>query len=475
MKKLFAVLAAATMLLSGCASNQAEAPAGPAWDEEVDVLIVGAGGSGMTAAIEAKTAGAEKVLVIEKQEALNGVTYLCEGILSGYETKLAKKYDVHYTAEDCYNQMMNSALYAIDPDLTWITAEQCGPLIDWLADEVGVPFKDEVDQQPFYGPNRLLHYVEGGGAGYREPFTNKLNELGVELRFNNKAVKLVGNDAHDEVIGAEVETPEGTKTIKADSVVLCTGGYANSTEMIQRMNPRNRCLKANHEGGATGDAMIMASEFGALLHNQDEAKYGLSDMNGSSYTFRGTIQIGQDGKRFRDEKGHPNASRIGLHAAMNRSEVDYIWAFGDANHIASSEYNQKAVEKNKSVVSADTIEELAVKMEIDPATLQATVDAWNESCDLGFDKEHGRYVAMDKIETAPYYALKLSPLVGMSYGGVVRNEKGEVIKVNGNTIPGLYVAGEAAEGANANGWTCSHALTWGRIAGKNAAAYAMSK
>ncbi len=484
MKKFLAMMLA-TLMLVGCgasvadpAVNSAEPTASSVkFDEEVDVLIIGAGGSGMTAAIEAKTAGAEKVVVLEKQETLNSITYLCEGILSGYETQLTKKQDIHYTAQDCYNEMMEKSGYILDPKLTMITAEQCGPLIDWLIDEIGVEFEEKVDAIPFYGPHELLHHVKGGGAGYRDPFTRKLEELDVELRFQNKAVELIGNEAHNEVIGAKIETPEGSKMIKADAVVLCTGGYANSTEMIQRMNPRNMCLKTNRpEGPATGDGMIMASEFGALLHNQDDAKYGLGDYSGNRNSFRGTIMVGNDGLRFRDEKGHFDLSPAAMRVGMNRAGVDFVWAIEDDAVMQASESDLKALEKNENVIKADSIAELAEKTGIDAENLQNTIDNWNSFCDKGVDEEFVRDPAtMQKIDKAPYYALKLGAGVGMSFGGIARTEKGEVLKVNGNTIPGLYVAGEAAEAASANGWTCSHALTWGRIAGKNAAAYAMSK
>ena len=487
MKKFLAILLAALMLV-GCGAgtapeSQAEAPAeaqstGAQFDEEVDVLIIGAGGSGMTAAIEAKTAGAEKVLVIDKQEkTLNSITYLCEGILSGYETQLTKKLDIHFTAQNCYDEMMEKSGYILDPKLTMITAEQCGPLIDWLIDEVGVEFEETVDAIPFYGPNPLLHHVKGKGMGYREPFLNKLDELGVELRMNNKAVSLIGNEAHDEVIGANIVTPEGDKKIKADAVIICTGGYANSTEMIQRMNPRNLCLKTNRaEGPAQGEGMIMASEFGALLHNQDDAKYGLSDYSGNRYSFRGTIMVGNDGRRFRDEKGHFDLSPAAMRVGMNRAGVDFVWAVEDDAVMQASERDLQALAENENVIKADSIKELAEKAGIDAEKLQATVDTWNEYCDKGYDGEFSRNPAtFQKIEKAPFYCVKLGAGVGMSFGGIARTEKGEVLKVNGNTIPGLYVAGEAAEAASANGWTCSHALTWGRIAGKNAAAYAMAK
>lgn len=474
MKKILTLVLAAIMLVV-CGAAVAESAA---FDEEVDVLVIGAGGSGMCAAIEAKTAGAEKVLVIDKQEErLLSITYLCEGILSGYETQLTKKQDIHFTAEDCYNEMMEKSGYILDPKLTMITAEQCGPLIDWLIDEIGVEFEETVDAIPFYGPNPLLHHVKGGGAGYREPFLAKLEELDVELRMNHHATKLIGNEAHDEVIGAQIETPDGVKNIKADAVILCTGGYANSTEMIQRMNPRNRCLKTNRaEGPAQGEGMIMASEFGALLHNQDDAKYGLADYNGSRYSFRGTIMVGNDGRRFRDEKGHFDLSPTAMRVGMNRANVDFVWAIEDDAAMQASESDLKALEKNENVIVADSIEELAEKTGIAADTLVETINNWNSFCEKGVDEEFMRDAAtMQKIEKAPYYALKMGAGVGMSFGGIARNEKGEVLKVNGNIIPGLYVAGEAAEAASANGWTCSHALTWGRIAGRNAGAYSLEK
>lgn len=469
MKKILTV--ALALMIFACAPM---AMAETQFDEEVDVLVVGAGGSGMCAAIEAKMAGAEKVLVIDKQEKLNSLTYLCEGILSGYEDQLAKKHDVHVTAEQCFDQMMNSGSWRADPELTWITAKECGNLIDWLIDEVHVPFKDVCEINPGYGPLPLIHYVEGKGAGLRQPFMDKLEELDVELRMNNRAVELVGNEDHKQVIGAKIETPDGVKTVKADAVVLCTGGYADSPEMIGRVNPGTEYMITMRAGGpSTGDGIIMASEFGAMMHNMDRTIYGGGDYNNSPYRMSGVLMLDAEGRRFKDERGHANLSRDAYRIGMQRTGTDYYWTIGDAASAAANESDAAAVEKNKNIIVADTLAELAEKTGMDQTVLEETVANWNSYCDEGADLEFERNPeTFAKLETAPYYAMKSGCRAGFTYGGIARNEKGEVINYRGNAIPGLYVGGEAAVAACDNGWTASHAMTWGRIAGRSAGAYA---
>ena len=485
MKKFLAILLAAMMLV-GCGAASAPEAQGEAlvepessaaqFDEEVDVLVVGAGGAGMCAAIEAKNAGVEKVLVIDKQEKLNSLTYLCEGILSGYEDQIAKKHDVHETAQHCFDQMMRSGKWRADPALTWITAEECGNLIDWLIDEVNVPFKDVCEVNPGYGPLALIHYVEGKGAGLRQPFLDKLEAIGVELRMSNRAVELIGNETHKEVIGAKVETADGVKTVKADAVVLCTGGYADSPEMIGRVNPGTEyMITMRPNGPSTGDGIILASEFGAMMHNMDRTIYGGGDYSSNPNRLNGMMMLDAKGARFKDERGHYAVSRDSYRVGMQSNGVDYYWVVGDAASTAASEGDQTAVEKNPNIIVADTLAELAEKTGMDAAVLEETVAAWNKGVEAGKDEAFDRNPeTMAKLETAPYYAMKAGCRAGFTYGGIARNENGEVLNYRGTTIPGLYVGGEAAVAACDNGWTMSHAMTWGRIAGKSAAAYAMA-
>ena len=505
MKSIFSkvaiLLLCAALLCAGCApaaapaeetpapaEKPAEATEAPAaqepaqpeeteqWDEEVDVLVVGSGGAGLSAAVEAADAGAEKVLIIEKLSYMGGVTFLSQGIMSGYETQIAKELDIHCTADQCYDQQIKESNYTIQADLTRITSDECGPSIDWLIDEIGVPFQDVVDASIVYGPLPLLHYTDGGGQAFKEPFLKALEERDVELRLDTKAVELIGDEERN-VIGAVAETADGNIRIKAKAVVLATGGYANNTDLIRRLHPQNDLYTGAGAPGSTGDAMLLASEFGACIINGFNVQCYMRDYDQITSKVGGwTIYVGANGQRFMNEKLITTTDNAAIMDAvkyrMHDDGVDYIWCINDQ---AAMDLYQPARPEGLEYVKGETIEELAVNMGVDPEVFKATIDRWNELAELGVDEDFGRTRSFDKIETAPFYAVKSRPGAVITYGGVLRNEKGEVVKVNGDIIPGLYVAGEAAAAANANGWTVSHAITWGRIAGRNAGAYAVSK
>ncbi len=461
------------MMLFACATASAEQPA---WDEEVDVLIVGSGGAGLSAAVEAADAGAQRVLIIEKLGYMGGVTFMSQGILSGYETQVAKAADVHCTADQCYEQQIRESNYTIQADLTRITADECGTSIDWLIDEIGVPFKDVVDASVVYGPLPLLHYTEGGGAAFKEPFLKALEQRGVELRLNTKAVKLIGDEERN-VVGVVAETKEGEIRIGAKAVVLATGGYANNTELIRRLHPQNDLYTGAGAPGSTGDAILMASEFGACIVNGDNVQCYMRDYDEvTSKVGSWTIYVGANGERFMNEKLITTTDNKAIMDAvkhrMHEDGVDYIWCIND--QVAMDQY-KPARPNGYDYVTGETLEDLASNMGVDAQTLTATIERWNSMVEKGVDEDFGRTRSFEKIEAAPFYAVKSRPGAVITYGGLLRNTKGEVVKVDGNTIPGLYVAGEAAAAANANGWTISHAITWGRIAGRNAGAYAMTK
>ena len=498
MKKIALALAVMMMMsiLSACAPSSQENAAPPApteapapnvpsdippeqkevWDKEVDVLVVGSGGAGLSAAVEAADAGAEKVLIIEKLAAMGGVTFLSQGIMSGFETQITKKLDIHCTADQCYEQQMKETDYAIDPILTRITSDQCGISIDWLIDEIGVPFQEVVDASPVYGPLPLLHHTEGGGQAFKEPFLKALEERNIELLLETKATELIGDEERN-VTGAAASTPDGEIRIKAKAVILCTGGYANNTDLIRRIHPKNDLFNGAGAPGSTGDAMLLASEFGACIVNGDNAQCYIRDYDDVNSKIGGwTIYVGANGERFMDETlmvtTFNQAIMQAVNHRMHEDGTDYIWLLNDQ---AAMDLYKPSRPDGMEYIQADNIEGLAEAMGVEGSALKATVDRWNQMVEQEADDDFGRTSRFVKIETPPFYAVKGKPGAVITYGGVLRNEKSEVVKVNGDIIPGLYVAGEAAAAANANGWTVSHAITWGRIAGQNAGAYAAGK
>ena len=273
----------------------------------------------------------------------------------------------------------------------------------------------------------------------------------------------------------------------ADSVVIATGGYAYNPELTVRLDPEKAGTMGIGWEGATGDGIIMASNVGAALTHLQDMMCVLKDYeimtehNGNSTTANvssfisrdNTVLVGANAKRFCDEKdiGYmTQALNTPIFDQMHRDELGYVWAISD---VASLEAKGVKRGLNMEFITANTFEELAEKMGLDAATLTETLTNYNSYVAAGHDPEFGRLLLAEL--TAPYAAVKVMPCEIITYGGVARNTEAEVIRADGTVIEGLYVAGEASANSAYMGFTVSNAYTWGRIAGTNAAAYALSK
>lgn len=455
----------------------------PSFDDQADLVVVGAGPAGIAAAIEAVDQGCEDVILLEKTGILGGTAILSEGILSGYDTQLSKKHGAVVTAQECYDRMMEISDAQIDPVKTMITAEKCGETIDWLIDVVHVPFVDEVVVNPTYGPLQMIHNVEGKGSGFAEPFAAAIEERpAIRLMLETPAVSLIG-DEEDRIIGVEATRDGQPYRIQAKAVILATGGCGSNTELLSRLIPLyDGCVPAAH-AGATGDAMLMASEFGAAISNPNLFRATLADVEAieqkgirgfaasiGNFLQGGAIIVNTEGERFIDDRPveRVGSFHIPFFEAMHNGAGNYFWAINDQ---AGMDVKGATRPVGLEYIQADTLEELAALIDVDPVTLRATVDRWNELATMGVDEDFGRTIDLTPLGEGPYYAVKTGVAAMITYAGVLNNEKAEVVKVNGDTIPGLYVAGEAAANANWAGWMMSNAFTWGRIAAQNALDY----
>ncbi|MBP3521050.1 MAG: FAD-dependent oxidoreductase, partial [Oscillospiraceae bacterium] len=167
-----------------------------------DVVVIGAGGAGLSAALEAKDQGAGKVILLEKMAAIGGTTFTSQGLIGGYDSKLQKEKGIELTFEQMYDNLMSNASYHLDPALTTITLQKSGGTVDWLADRVKM---DINDVKVGYGPLQMMHTVKGGGAGMAEPFNAALEEAGVELMLETRATELI-TDASGAVVGVRAES-----------------------------------------------------------------------------------------------------------------------------------------------------------------------------------------------------------------------------------------------------------------------------
>lgn len=453
-------------------------------EKSADVVVIGAGGAGLSAAIEAMDKGAGSVILLEKLSAIGGTTFISQGVIGGYNTQIAKKANVELTYEAMYDNLMSNAVYRLDPELTAITVKESGATIDWLQTRVEIPFTDEI--KVGYGPLQMMHVMDGGGMAMKLPFENALSKAGVEVLLETKAVALL-MDAEGGVKGVRAQKGNTTIEISAKAVVVATGGYANNPELTALLDPEKAGTFGIGFSGSTGDGIIMACNIGAALTHTNHMMCVLKDYeimsehNGNSATANvsrfiaapNLVLVGQDAKRFVDEKSGGYMTQelnAPVFEQMHKDKVGYVWAITDT---ASQEELKFARGLEMNFIQADSAEALAEKMELNGEVLAETINRYNEAVANQHDPEFGR-LKMTELK-APYIAVKVVPCEIITYGGIARNEKAQVIRADATVIPGLYVAGEAAANSAYMGFTLSNCFTWGRIAGANAAAYAAEK
>lgn len=445
-----------------------------------DVVVIGAGGAGLAAAVEAKDKGVRKVVLLEKMASIGGTTFISQGLIGAYDSKLAKKLGVKLTYEAMYDNLMNNAKYRLDPVLSEITIRKSGETIDWLQERVKVPFINDIAIG--YGPLKMMHMVVGGGIGFQKPFLTLVKELGIDLMLETKATEIL-LDTKSNVRGVKASKDGSELTILAKAVVVATGGYSNNPVLTAILDPEKEGTMGIGFTGATGDGIIMANNIGAALTHMNHMMFVLKDYeimtkhNGTSNTANvsrfiaapNCILVGKDGKRFVDEKSGGYMTQelnSPVFNQMNKDRLGYVWAISDEAALKNLKVSRGL---DMEFISAPTPEALAEKMGLDPSALAKTIADYNEYAKAGFDKEFKR----TQLATigAPYVAVSVMPCEIITYGGVARNRKTEVLRADGNVIPGLYVAGEAGGNSAYMGFTLSNAFTWGRIAGANAAEF----
>lgn len=451
---------------------------------KADVVVIGAGASGIAAAIEARDNGAKKVILLEKMASIGGTTCTSQGVIAGYETKIAKELGVSVSYDAMYNNLMSNASYRLDPVLTKITVERSGQTIDWLQERLAFPFLKKITVS--YGPLQMMHAIDGGGAGMYQPFLKAIADSNIELVLETRATSLI-TDSKGAIKGVKAERNGGAVTISCKSVVVATGGYAYNPLLTTLLNPEMSGIMGIGFPGATGDGLIMGSAVGAALTHTNNLMAVLKDYEimtkyaGTSNTANvsrfiaapNLVLVGKNAKRFVDEKNvgyMTQALNEPIFDQMHKDELGYVWAISDAQTL-----NSMGVKRGLGMefISADSAQELATRMGLDPATLAATIDSYNGYAKTGIDPDFKRTkpVAL----TPPYCAVSVMPCEIITYGGLARNVKGEVIRADGSAIPGLYVAGEAGANSSFMGFTLSNAFTWGRIAGASAANFANKK
>lgn len=447
-----------------------------------DVVIVGAGGAGLTAAIEAANNGAS-VILLEKMPMEGGNTLISGGEYAAPGNWLQKEEGIEDSKDTFYEDILKGGDYENDPELVRILADNALESAEWLRDEVNVTFEDYLLFFGGHSVKRSLVPKDASGVELIGKLTKKAQEVGVITHLNTTAKELIVEN--DKVVAVKAEFDGKEITYNANNgVILATGGFGSNLEMRVKYNPEmNEKILSTNSVGSTGDGITMAENVGAeLVDMQYIQTYPTCDPELGTLLYVGDVRmegrsilVNKEGKRFVEELERRDV--ISKAVVEQTGGVSYM--FWDEASMKASGVNVKHKREydylieNGILVKADTIEEAAAFFDIDAKELKKTVEKYNEYAKNGKDEEFNKRGTLTAFTDGPYYIMKSKPAIHHTMGGIKINKDANVIDTEGNVIKGLFAAGEVTgdiHGTNRLGSDAIADITvFGRIAGRNAA------
>ncbi|MBI3950585.1 MAG: flavocytochrome c [Acidobacteria bacterium] len=472
-------------------------------EEVTDILIVGAGTSGMPAAIQAADLGA-KVLVLDKNEAIGGMLHISGGQLSGANSKLQISKGIEDSPERHYRDALRIGRYKANSELVKLAVENAAAMVDWLQ-EIGVEFMPEA---PFFVYGHEIYSVprtyQGVASGrtlleaLRKELDKRIKRGDVVVSLNTKVTKLI-KDKDGRVVGVSVEDQSGTsRDLYAKAVILATGGYGANREMIKKYNPHCAPSVVTCLPHATGDGILMAQAAGAkLTHMQyfipvpgaiEDPKTPGRPSFGVRFPpdhYSDAIWVNKLGQRFINEHTmHPDERERAL---LKQPDLTFFLVLDEKTKDENpsvirgwtkEKFEQEAT-RGEVVKRAGSIEDLARKIGVDAGKLKETVETYNSHAASGTDPEFDRK-KLRKLDQPPFYAIRTTGTTLLTMGGVKVNHSLQVEDENGRVIPGLYAVGETLGAgqlmgdALVSGMSVGPAITLGRIVASNAYQYAQT-
>jgi flavocytochrome c len=457
------------------------------WDKQVDVLVVGTGFAGLSAAIEAGEAG-KKVLVIEKMKAAGGNSIISDGGIAAPGTLLQEEHRIEDSQQLMYEDMLKAGLGLNHPNLLATFVTNAGDAFQWTVDYLNVPYMDRVDL--FGGHSVPRCYTPEGITGNTilKRMIRKVEELEIPILYNTCFRRFIRYEegrvigcVEDSEFDHKSDTGVSSYIKTSKGIVIASGGYGADVKFRSIQDPRiDDSIQTTNKPFATAEVLKSALAIGAasvhLSHIQlgawaspDEPGFGHGPMFADYIVFKdGVIIDPKSGRRIVNELGDRKLVADAILAAGNP-------CVGIADHRAVTESGwdiSKAI--NKGVVKVfDRMDELAHFYGMDIESLSESIKRYNNSVNKGNDEDFGKPIFQDakEIESSPYYGMRLWPKVHFTMGGLRINEKAQVMDFEGNVIKGLYAAGEVAGGVHGASRLASCAITecivFGRIAGQN--------
>lgn len=501
--------------------NTETAETADAVELEADVVVVGAGGAGISAALTAQQEGA-KTILLEKAATPGGVSVIAGGPM-GIDSNDQKEAGVAgtFTTEDVLKYWQDYNCWMDDGMLFYNIASNSGETIDWL-EENGMPFTFMGTEQAAHAdgfPTYHIYEDQENKAGYYVTVAENFEKAGGTIYYQTAGYELMAEN--DTITGIKAKAADGTEyVIKTDAVILCTGGFGANADMIEEQV--GFPLETFTTGTQTGDGATMSQAIGAGKGKTIQQYHGVTSYSGiqtgqgkdeiaKAIYLASSVWVNRRASRFAPEDLNYDTA-LSSNAAATQGE--YFFSIMSEDMVSKVEKEgskalnveipvayeptipmfsvdegwtefRAALEDgvaNGIVFKGATVEELAANMGVDAESLKKTIADYNADCENGKDSVYGkdsRY--MISLGEGPYYAVKARPVSLGGIGGVLVNSNLQVIKDDGTVIKGLYAAGnDIAEIYNnsyplVEGVTMMTALTGGRLCGKEAAAYTASK
>lgn len=440
-----------------------------------DVLVVGAGGAGLSAAATAADEGAS-VILVEMLAFTGGSTAQSGGVM--LRGALPGDPEDTMTADELYEYLYSWTDDKADPEVVRTYVDNAGIDQPW-AFSLG----DGVQETTRYhmSPENIMAIRPVGdataaatGIVLTREMEKGVLERGVDLRLNTAATELIVEDG--KVVGARVESKEGTYPIYAKGgVILCTGGFAQNKELLEQYGtPNADSVLVSCTAGATGTGLIMARDIGAKIQFGDDWDTdGYHTLAATGYTnYLNMVMLDANGERFHREDDQLPFIYTDMIRKVGQGLLDFYF-LTDAN----LDPDPEALISLADAVKCDTVEDVAAYIGCDVETLQATLDTYNANKGAD-DPDTGKLAAYMLGIEAPYYVVKATPIRVVTVGGIVIDKEARVLDESDQPIEGLYAAGELANGSffynvySACGSAVGHAIVYGRIAARNAAAAA---
>ncbi len=440
-------------------------------DRETDVVIIGAGGAGMSAAVEAASQG-KSVIIVEKMPIVGGNTNRATGGINASETSIQKQEGIDDTTDTFYDDTFKGGKELNDPELLRVMVENSAGAVDWLND-LGAGLTRVSLSGGATNP-RIHTPADGSAVGpvVVEALQNKLEELDVEILMETVVTSILEEDG--QAVGIEATTIDGsTFEIRAKAVIIAAGGFGANSDMVESFRPDLIGFSTTNHAGATGDGIELGQAMNASLKDIEQIQIHPTTDPESGYMFTeglrgdGAILINAEGMRFTDELLTRDV--VSMNILKQTDGIAYLVTnkeMSDEN-AALAGYITKGY-----AIECVTLKDVADAIGAEEADVTQTMEKYKEAVSGGTDVEFGRTHLDKTLEAGPYYILKVTPGIHHTMGGLKIDTETHVLNVDGDIIKGLYAAGEVTGGIHGANRIGGNAMTdiivFGRIAGQTA-------